>query len=475
MPCWLRAAEFFAGAIFRDSMTMGKLFWRIFLLFSTTAVVLIVAMTWVAISNFENEKIPGLGISRAEAGMNDQLRRAAQELASGGQEGLSLWLRSLINYGPIQLAVLDENRHELLGRDVPAEIVTTAAQTNDDSAELNGKRLRTRLLEGRNGERYVAIAYFEASPIARILYYRPRTSWMQFGLAFLLSAFAGVVLAYYISAPLDRIRRSTKHFASGDLDARVGRLPFGRSEEIVALASEFDQMAARIKELIEGQRRLVRDISHEMRSPLARARVALELVRQQDDGRSTSHLDRIEHEAERLEYMISQAIELSRMETSTMLRIEDIELDQLLDDIVANAAFEIQVDKRSIRIEQTRAITVQGEREVLHSAIENIVRNALRYTAADSSVAVRLDTHLVEQRQLARIRVQDHGPGVSAADCDRIFEPFYRTDAARQRTSGGSGLGLAIARRGIERQRGQIKARNGEKGGLEVEILLPVV
>jgi two-component system sensor histidine kinase CpxA len=307
-----------------------------------------------------------------------------------------------------------------------------------------------------------------------------------------------LLLAAYITAPLARIRASARRVARGDLSAHIGDLRFGRSAEILALASEFDQMTARLRDLVEGQRRLIRDVSHEMRSPLSRLRIALELARanvkealvepagpvlepvmagRDPDGarnlagkEAVNQLDRIEREAERLEEMIAQAIQLTRMETTSPSRVEDVALDQLITDIASDAAFEAQARPCALHIAQNEPLAVRAEPDLVASAIENVVRNAVKYTAADSTVSIRLDR--VEGQ--ARVRVRDCGPGVPAADCARIFEPYFRTDVARQRKSGGSGLGLAIAKRAIERQGGRIHARNVDGGGLEVEMLLPL-
>jgi two-component system sensor histidine kinase CpxA len=293
---------------------------------------------------------------------------------------------------------------------------------------------------------------------------------MHVAAAMVISAVFSLLLAAYITAPLARIRSSARRVARGDLSARVGDLPFGRSAEILALASEFDQMAARLKELVEGQQRLIRDVSHEMRSPLSRLRVAIELAREHSIPATTSQLDRIEREAMRLEEMIGQSIQLSRMETTTHMRAETIALDELVADIVADAAFEAQAKPCALHVAQTAPMQVHAETDLLTSAIENVVRNAVNYTSVGSTIDLRLDR--IENQ--ARLRVRDAGPGVPTADEAKIFEPYFRTDIARQRKSGGSGLGLAIAKRAIERQGGRITAHNAEGGGLEVEIRVPL-
>jgi two-component system sensor histidine kinase CpxA len=449
---------------------MRRLFWRIFALFWAATVVLILAIAWITSNNFENEKIPGLGITRMDSALNESLRTAAHGLRDEGLDGLRRILTETESARGMSLFVLDAHNRDLLGRDVPADVIDAVAHPIEDSQGLHANRMRLRRLSAADGTHYVAVAQFRGSHLLRMLYRRPNTFWIHVGVAMVISACFSLLLAAYITAPLARIRASARRVARGDLSARVGDLPFGRSAEILALAHEFDQMAARLKDLVDGQRRLIRDVSHEMRSPLSRLRVALELARSQVSGDAGTQLDRIERESIRLEEMIAQAIQLSRMETTTPTQVENVALDELVADIAADAAFEAQTRPCALHIAQTAPLMVRAEADLLASAIENVVRNAVNYTAPNTTVDLRLDR--IDGQ--ARLRVRDCGAGVPAGDCARIFEPYYRTDAARQRKSGGSGLGLAIAKRAVERQGGRIHATNADGGGLEVEILLPL-
>jgi two-component system sensor histidine kinase CpxA len=449
---------------------MKQLFWRIFALMWAASVLLILAIAWITSNNFENEKIPGLGITRLESVLNEHLRNTAHVLRDGGVDALRAQLGQALDFGRVSIFVIDADQKDLLDRTVPAEVIAAAEHPVADAQGLSANRMRLRVLTAPNGARYTAVARFEGSRMLRLLYRHQATFWAHVGIAMAISACISLLLAAYITLPLSRIRASARRVARGDLSAQIGDLKFGRSAEMLALAQEFDQMTARLRDLVEGQRRLIRDVSHEMRSPLSRLRVALELARAQVSGDAGTQLDRIEREAERLEEMIAQAIQLTRMETTAPSKVENVALDLLIADVAGDAAFEAQARPCALHIAQSAPLAVRAEADLLTSAIENVVRNAVKYTSPDTTVSIRLD-QVAEQ---ARLRVRDCGPGVADADCVRIFEPYYRTDAARQRKSGGSGLGLAIAKRAVERQGGRIHAVNAEGGGLEVEILLPL-
>jgi two-component system sensor histidine kinase CpxA len=353
-------------------------------------------------------------------------------------------------------------------RDVVAETASAPGDASPPPAR-GAERVRARAIRVRDGGIYGAVATLEGTFFSRLVSRRPRTFWSNIAAAMVVSAVSSLLLAWYVAAPLTEIRASTRRFAEGDLDARVGRLRVGRSAEMTALASEFDEMAARIKALIDSHRRLVRDVSHELRSPLARLRVALELARDGDAAQVGASLDRIESESARLEAMLAQALELSRLETQQRGTRDTIALDELLEDVITNADYEGAPRGRKVVLAECERQMLAGSRDALYSAFENVIRNALAYTQDGTTVTVRL---LRDPRD-ALVVVRDRGPGVPESELARIFEPFYRTDSARTRASGGTGLGLAIARRAVEWHGGSIAARNADGGGLEVTIRLP--
>jgi signal transduction histidine kinase len=232
------------------------------------------------------------------------------------------------------------------------------------------------------------------------------------------------------------------------------------------LARDFDAMAERIQALVTDKETLLRDVSHEFRSPLARIRVALALAQRSANEAAQADLQRIEQESERLNDLVGQVMTLSRLKSRTNLRRERLRLDELAADVVADARFEQPKANIEVAADPTE---FDGERAGLKSAIENVVRNALTYSTLDQPIEVRLERG---PRELV-LRVLDRGPGVPEEDLERIFEPFYRADISRDQQQDGQGIGLAIAARVMELHGGGVRARNRPGGGLEVVLWLP--
>jgi two-component system sensor histidine kinase CpxA len=255
------------------------------------------------------------------------------------------------------------------------------------------------------------------------------------------------------------------------LDVRVSAGLDGRKDELAVLARDFDAMADQLKATRSARTQLLRDISHELRSPLARMRVALGLARQPKTDPALQ-LDRLEREIERLDSLISHVLRLARLHGSeTHFAREPVELDEVLQEVVHDANFEGAVKECSVRLDGTVSHRVLGNRELLYSAIENVLRNAVRYSPAAQAVEVSVKTRAEE----LEILVRDHGPGVPGGDLDRIFEPFYRVAESRDRDSGGEGIGLAITSQVFRAHGGSAGAQNLAGGGLQVRLVLPLL
>jgi two-component system sensor histidine kinase CpxA len=296
------------------------------------------------------------------------------------------------------------------------------------------------------------------SPRGRFPFFLPQNLWIV-GVVVVLS----YALALHLSSPLRLLQRAVERFGQGDFSARVKSQ---RRDELGDLARTFDRMAERIQTLLTAERRLLLDISHELRSPLARLAVAVELARSGEDREAA--LSRIEKEAERLNALVGELLQVTRAEGDpSSLHMEPVRLDELVGELVEDCSVEAQARGCRLTLDAPLPLTVQGDGELLRRAVENVIRNAIRHTPADTPVEVRL-----ESNGKVCITVRDYGPGVPDEFLPRIFDPFYRVDTDRNRSSGGVGLGLAIARRAIELHKGAIRARNASPG-LLVEIELP--
>lgn len=285
------------------------------------------------------------------------------------------------------------------------------------------------------------------------------------------------LLSWYLTKPIVRLRMATRQLAAGDLGARTGASAAKRRDEVAGLMRDFDAMAERIETLLMAQSRLLNDISHELRSPLARLNVALGLARQRTGVESVDMLDRIELEASRLNELIGRILTLARLEDGEQLVPQTpVALGELVENVTEDAEFEAQARRCHVRttIPEGEWI-VRGNASLLHSAVENVVRNAIRYTHEGSSVEVELSSEERSGKREAVLRVSDAGPGVPADALEKLFEPFYRLDEARGRQTGGVGLGLAITERAVRFHGGRVAAFNRQPSGLIVEIRLPLI
>ena len=285
------------------------------------------------------------------------------------------------------------------------------------------------------------------------------------------------LLAWYLTQPIVRLRAATRQLAAGDLTARSGSPAGKRRDEVAGLVRDFDAMAERLEMLVKAQSRLLNDISHELRSPLARLNVALGLARQRAGVESADMLDRIELEASRLNELIGRILTLARLEDGEQ-RVPQtpVPLGELVSSVAEDAEFEAQ--ERHCHVHTTIPEGdwgVRGNDSLLHSAVENVVRNAIRYTQEGTSVEIELTSEKRTGGAEAVLRVSDSGPGVPEDALGKLFQPFYRLDDARGRLTGGVGLGLAITERAVRFHGGKVSASNRAEGGLMVEIRLPLI
>jgi two-component system sensor histidine kinase CpxA len=415
-----------------------------------------------------------------EALRTTALTEAIDAYERGGTQAAHEYLETLQMKQHVRVYVFDEQGTEISGRSSQgwAEHVAAGRPLPPHPAMVfPGRQILTESRASSDGHHLYTIA-MELPPGPRLFLGPPWHAPLPgLTIAVLSSGLVCYFLAWYMTKPVTRLRAATQRLAAGDLTARAGDPNSRGRDEIAGLIRDFDTMATRLETLVKAQSRLLNDISHELRSPLARLNVALGLARQRSGPESAMMLERIELEAGRLNELIGRLLTLARLEDGEQ-RVPATPV--LLDDVVLNVAedaeFEAQARHCHVHSEIPAGIWgVRGDASLLHSAIENVVRNAIRYTREGTTVEIHLEKTENTGGPEAVVRVTDCGSGVPTDALEKLFQPFYRLDDARGRQTGGVGLGLAITERAVRFHGGRVAAVNRAEGGLLVEIHLPLV
>lgn len=447
---------------------MNRLFWKLFLSY-WAALILFAAGTLIAASLYLEHTRAGQDPFDPQQGFLSHLHDA-RAAAAGGIDNLRRWASHMDAHELVPLLVLDRNGHDLLGRDTP-ERTLVRLQRLQMREQLNAGVSR-HAIHMADGREYWLIPDFEGVTLRRFLS-RPRVMAVPLVLGALIGGLVCLLLARYLASPMERLCKATQDYASGDFSQRVSPTLGNRRDEIVDLAHAMDDMAERLDDMLKSQRALLRDVSHELRSPLARVQAALGLARQR--GGAEAELDRIERETERLNELIGAILSFSRLESGMRTPVrEPVELDQLLMEVVHDA--NLEAGQRHVTVQSGRIAPAPflGDPLLLHSALDNILRNAICYAPENSNIEVSLSVDAEKgTKESYVVRVRDQGPGVPDEMLDRIFQPFIRANAPQAGQSGGIGLGLAIARRAVQAHNGTICAENHPDGGLVVTIRLP--
>ena len=445
---------------------MGRLFWKFFFfiwLAQLTAIVGIGISLWFK-NHTLDERMEDIDLSPPAAFL---VGSAVATLQYGGTPAL----RSLLeNRGQPQIYAVDDKDQELLGRKVTSatlertrhilrEDINPHAVRNVKASDGQTFVLFVPLQRNRPGGRpppphHRQEHFFPVEPIAA---------------AMPASLIFAALLAWYFSKPIRNLRSAFEAATTGNLEVRLGAVMGKRRDELADLGRNFDRMASHLSTLMDGQRRLLHDVSHELRSPLARLQAAIGLARQQPEKLEAS-LERIERESVRMDKLVGELLTLSRLEAGVMGSMEEeINMDELVSDVIHDAHFEAAASGRTVDFSGGSEVVVKGRAELLHRAIENVVRNAVKHTPEGSSVTV--EARLDAEGCNLRLSVADQGLGIPEKELSEIFEPFFRGSGTK--STDGHGLGLAIARRVVEAHGGTICASNRVTGGLCVEIVLP--
>jgi two-component system, OmpR family, sensor kinase len=446
---------------------MGRLFWKLFFAF------------WMALL------AAGIGVGsavwlhkQAHAGSDQALaagppaalvvRSAAATLRYGGVAALRDLLGDWIRHGHGHLYAVDAAGRDLFGRPVPAPALAEARR-------LAGSAGGSPIAQGvalPGGVSYLLFIPNETLPLKlRLMEQRsPPPPGVTVAIGILVSLGFSALLAWYLSRPIRYLRWAFAAVSRGRLETRVTAMMGRRRDEIADLGRDFDRMAQQLQQLILSQQRLLHDVSHELRSPLARLQAAIGLARQ-DPRKTEASLDRIERETTRLDELVGEVLTLSRLEAGTGAgRRERLDLVELVAAVADDARYEAQAHGRDVGFAGTGEMLAEVHGHLLHQAFENVIRNGVKFTG--EGTAVEVEVARAASGGAMTVTVADRGPGVPERELESIFEPFYRGEHGDR--ADGFGLGLAIARRAVEAHGGRVRARNREGGGLVVEIALPV-
>lgn len=454
---------------------MRGIYWKIYLAFILTSVLatlvtLAYAVFYRQLSNETNNLI---------APTEGYISSAELMLQRGGEPLLVEWLLTFEKHPNVNAYVFDSQGSSIMGGAVPKDVSDYAFSPSDFHVKiqpLNRSEILVKApLTSSNGEFYLLVVEF-LHPFAVL----DVKSYIYLGLVVAIIFFAGIgfLLSAYLSRPLQRLQKTVKAIAEGDLGARSGYRLRKRRDEIGDLSREFDVMADRIQTLLADQKGLLRDISHELRSPLARLQIANELARMDANELVVENLNRIDLETNRINEMIADILLLAKLDVDRHPeQWQDVDLIHVVNQVVNDAHFE-QQEQNIVIHTQKKHCWVMADEKLLSSAVENLIRNALLHTFADTKVEITIKAI---DSDFALV-IRDHGPGVAEEHIPNLTKPFYRAEQARERVAQdvkkkkaggrGYGLGMAIANRIIISFDGHMAIRNHPEGGLEISCYL---
>ena len=451
---------------------MGSLFLKIFFWFWATVVATGIALVLTFI--LEPRSVP----SRWHATLSDTAQYsgtlAVESLERGGISSASAYLARLQKQTHITACLFDSTGKVITGTGcqefqsmIPHVI---ASETSDFNMKYGIARVAL-MLSGQSGGHYIFATELPAGPRAAVGMNRGAIV-LQWGVALLVSGLICSLLTRYLTTPILRLREMSQKLTSGDLRVRAGADLSERRDEFGELVRDFNAMASKIEELISRQRQLTSDVSHELRSPLARLNVALDLGRERKGNDPA--FDQMEADIGLLDEMVGRLLTISKLDIAApQVQMADVDLSDVLSQIIHDAEFETRESHGGISLTCSGQCVVWGNAELLRSAIENVIRNAVRYSEPGTAVNVCMQCESISGRPSVRLSIRDHGPGVPESELQKIFQPFYRVATARDRQSGGTGLGLAIADRVVRIHGGTIRAEIAAPRGLRIEIILP--
>lgn len=454
---------------------MRGLFFKIFIIFWIAQSLIFVILTALILAH--RFPRPNFMLDPAFNNLHAESAQAVQAFESGGCAGYSAFARERN-----EVLALTDGSGKIKCGDAPLNF---AGRANPEDA-ISARQVGTNTVwavpvASRDGAKYLFLVVVPQR--------REQHTWYgdllhfaspQLPVAIAVGGLMTFVLVLLFTRPLARLRKAAGELAAGKLTTRVvwrgARSRLFARDEIHALMHDFNHMAERLESLVDAQKLLLRDVSHELRSPLSRLSVALELARDDADPAMAAHLDRIERETERLNLLIGQLLTLSSMEA--LERIENfkpVSLNRLIERLIPDAEYEARQRACSVVFHDRAKCAILGNEELLYRAVENVVRNAIRYAESGTEVEIELAGEVANGEKRGVIVVNDRGPGIPEDQLSAIFRPFYRVDTARSPDTGGFGVGLAIAERAVRLHKGELSAANREGGGATIRLSFPAM
>jgi two-component system sensor histidine kinase CpxA len=358
---------------------------------------------------------------------------------------------------------------------LPKLVAAAVKQQKHMTANYEWFQLLATPVTSTSGTKYVLL--FKSNYRSAIHFYGMLPGYTTVCISCVVTVFLGLMIVL----PIRRLRQAAGQIAMGRLDARVRWWQSSAKDagtrggdDIDQLIRDFNHMAERLESLATAQRMLLRDVSHELRSPLTRLGVGLGLARKQAPASMRVSLDRIESEAARLNALIGQILSLSQLDSIQRLDApHNISLSKLVVDLLPDLEYEAAQSHCSIRSTIAAECYVDGDENLIRAAVENVLRNAIKYASGSGLVHVESALEERQGKQFSTVRVIDNGPGIPGHELGLVIKPFYRADRSRHWQQEGSGIGLAIADRAARLHGGILGIRNKPDGGLIVEICLP--
>lgn len=450
---------------------MRSLYWKIFVSFWLATALIIVTTAWFTSEIARKSSVP----TQERAFMDSYANAAVVTFEAGHRTALIEWLEKTGLSKQMNLFLLT-NKGEIIGNQDTPDLVKHISLNLvhgelDSGIFKSGNVIVSHEILSTSGAAYRLAAVSE-KPLSQIVQIPWAGLTVRLLIAFFISGLICYLLSIYLTQPLSTLRMAAKSLATGKLNTRVGHFVGHHNDEIAELSHEFNSMAEQLETLIHSKERLLQDISHELRSPLTRLHIAVELGRKKSNHLAEGEFDRIEAECLRLNTLIGEILDFARLDKSTnTIKKSMVDLPALLKDIISDANYEFSETIPRVIVGNIQPFQLMLDERLIHRAIENILRNALRYSPKDQAVSISL--YQGTRKNSVFIDIADNGPGVPEDQLTKIFNPFYRVDTARQKKTGGYGLGLAIAKKALQLHHGKIQATNRKDGGLLVRIILP--